>query len=79
MVMPMCSGGEHDMFEPSEWNLPTYIEGCQKAYNVTPRPNWAVMQYGGRDLSSATNIVLRFVGNNSWRLCFSTAFIQMEV
>ena len=59
MVMPMCQGGPGDMMEPESWNLTSYIENCEKEYGVTVRPDWAVIQYGGRDLSGASNIVLR--------------------
>ncbi|XP_034935448.1 lysosomal Pro-X carboxypeptidase isoform X2 [Chelonus insularis] len=57
MIMPMCSDGIHDMFEPQAWNLQEYSDFCVKAYNVTPKPYLACQTYGCNDLSTATNIV----------------------
>jgi len=63
MVMPMCSKGDiltnanGDMFEPAEWNLDDFSADCQRKYGVTPRPDWAIVEYGGRDVDSASNIV----------------------
>lgn len=57
MVMPMCSDGIHDMFEPTTWNLTEFTEGCKKRWNVTSRPNWMITQYGGKDIAAASNII----------------------
>ena len=67
MVMPMCSKGDildnvnGDMFEPAEWNLDDFSADCQRKYGVTPRPDWAIVEYGGRDVDSASNIVFRCI------------------
>ncbi len=57
MVMPIGSNGVTDFFPPQPWDLKAYIEGCQKTLKVTPRPYWAAMYYGGRELQAASNIV----------------------
>ncbi|XP_033119205.1 lysosomal Pro-X carboxypeptidase-like [Anneissia japonica] len=57
MVMPMCSDGKNDMFEPSPWNIQTYAEGCQKFWGVTPRPEWIPVHYWAKDLRAASNII----------------------
>ncbi|XP_030021078.2 lysosomal Pro-X carboxypeptidase [Manduca sexta] len=57
MVMPICTTGKNDMFEPSPWNFTQYAEVCHKKYNVYPRPNMARIEYGGAMLEAASNIV----------------------
>ncbi|CAK1544360.1 unnamed protein product [Leptosia nina] len=57
MIMPMCTTGKDDMFEPSPWNFTTYSEDCHKKYNVYPRPDSARIEYGGDRLQAASNIV----------------------
>lgn len=57
MVMPICTDGVNDMFEPSPWNLDKFSDACMKQYSVKPRPNLVCEQYGCSDLSTATNIV----------------------
>ena len=60
MVMPMCSDGVNDMFEPAAWNLTQYADKCREKWGVLPRPNWVIEQYGGKDLSAASNIIFRW-------------------
>ncbi|XP_072947836.1 lysosomal Pro-X carboxypeptidase-like [Epargyreus clarus] len=57
MVMPMCTTGKDDMFEPFRWNFTWYRDVCHKKYNVYPRENAARVLYGGGLLRSASNIV----------------------
>ncbi|KOC67366.1 Lysosomal Pro-X carboxypeptidase [Habropoda laboriosa] len=57
MVMPICSDGINDMFEPNPWNLDEYSKDCIKQYSVKPQSNLVCEQYGCKDLSTATNIV----------------------
>jgi len=58
--MPICSDGVNDMFESDPWNLTQFIADCRKQWSVVPRPRWVVEQYGGKNISSATNIIFRF-------------------
>ncbi|XP_017889844.1 lysosomal Pro-X carboxypeptidase [Ceratina calcarata] len=57
MVMPMCTNGVNDMFEPHSWNFDEYSKDCEKQFSVKPQPNLACEQYGCERLSTATNIV----------------------
>ncbi|XP_048489351.1 lysosomal Pro-X carboxypeptidase [Plutella xylostella] len=57
MVMPMCTTGEYDMFEPSPWNFTSFSEDCHKKYGVYPHPEAARIEYGGDRLQAASNIV----------------------
>ncbi|XP_020292385.1 lysosomal Pro-X carboxypeptidase [Pseudomyrmex gracilis] len=56
MVMPMCTDGVNDMFEPAEWNFKNYNDTCFKKYSVSPQPYLVCHQYGCANLSTATNI-----------------------
>lgn len=60
MVMPMCTDGVNDMFEPKAWNFDEYAKDCTKQYSVKPQPDLICQQYGCSDLSAATNIVFRY-------------------
>ena len=61
MFMPQCSTGVDDMFESMPFNYTQYAEGCQKKWGVTPRPDWAITEYGGKDIVDVTNIIFRSV------------------
>jgi len=60
MVMPICSDGVGDMFESKPWNLTQLTAECRRNWDVDPRPHWIVEQYGGKNISTASNIVFRF-------------------
>ncbi|XP_065793066.1 lysosomal Pro-X carboxypeptidase isoform X2 [Muntiacus reevesi] len=57
MVMPTCSDGVDDMFEPHSWNMKEYSDDCFKQWGVRPRPSWIPTMYGGKNISSHTNII----------------------
>ncbi|RVE54520.1 hypothetical protein evm_001005 [Chilo suppressalis] len=57
MVMPMCTYGDQDMFEPHAWNFTEYSDECYKKFNVRPLPDIARVNYGGDRLQAASNIV----------------------
>ncbi|CAG0879563.1 unnamed protein product [Darwinula stevensoni] len=57
MVMPMCSDGIHDMFEPEAWDYGQFAKNCQKLFGTVPRPYMVPIIYGGKDLKYASNIV----------------------
>jgi len=59
MVMPTCSNGVDDMFEPDPWNFTKFAAECYKTWKVVPRPRWIVEQYGGKNISAASNIIFR--------------------
>ncbi|KAL3289666.1 hypothetical protein HHI36_023073 [Cryptolaemus montrouzieri] len=57
MVMPMCSE-ENDMFETAPWDIQAVSEQCLKDFGVKPRnPSEVILQYGGKNLKYASNIV----------------------
>lgn len=60
MVMPMCQKGTTDMFEPQTWNISKFSENCMKKWKTTPQPFLAEKMYGGKDISTASNIVFRY-------------------
>uniref|UniRef100_A0A1B0CY54 Lysosomal Pro-X carboxypeptidase n=1 Tax=Lutzomyia longipalpis TaxID=7200 RepID=A0A1B0CY54_LUTLO len=58
MVMPMCSDGDKDMFEPEQWDFKKYSDDCFKKFGVRPRSEFEMItRYGGYQIDSATNIV----------------------
>lgn len=57
MVMPFCTNGITDMFQPSSWNFTKYSLTCYEAWKVYPRKNWIKTYYGGKNIESASNIV----------------------
>lgn len=57
IVMPFCTNGIDDMFEPHLWNLTEYSDDCLRQWGVTPRPSWITTMYGGKNISSHSNIV----------------------
>lgn len=66
MVMPMCTDGIQDMFEPEEWNFQAYSEGCYSMFGVRPRVDWAGTVYGGKDIASHSNIIFSNGGLDPW-------------
>lgn len=60
MVMPLCTNGITDMFEPSTWSEEKFSESCYKAFKVRPQINRVCKIYGCSDLSAASNIVFRY-------------------
>ena len=66
MVMPMCTDGKTDMFEPSPWNYAEFAAGCKARWNVVTRPDWALVNYGGKNLQDVTNIIFRQVSVSSY-------------
>lgn len=57
IVMPFCTNGIDDMFEPHLWNLKEFSDDCFKQWGVRPRPSWITTMYGGKNISSHSNIV----------------------
>ncbi|CAI9587945.1 unnamed protein product [Staurois parvus] len=57
MVMPICPDGVGDMFEPQKWNFDVYSDDCFKQWGVRPREKWITTMYGGKNISSASNII----------------------
>lgn len=66
MVMPMCTDGVQDMFEPEEWNLQAFSDECNAIFGVRPRADWAGTVYGGKDIASQSNIIFSNGGLDPW-------------
>lgn len=66
MVMPMCTDGVQDMFEPEEWNFQAFSDECNAMFGVRPRPEWAGTVFGGKDIASHSNIIFSNGGLDPW-------------
>jgi lysosomal Pro-X carboxypeptidase len=67
MVMPMSQDGTTDMFWDAPWNVDDYIKGCEATWGVTPRPYWAQISFGGKQLQAASNIFFSSGELDPWR------------
>ncbi|XP_037232844.1 lysosomal Pro-X carboxypeptidase isoform X1 [Falco biarmicus] len=66
MVMPMCTDGVNDMFEPQKWDFDAFSDQCYRFWGVRPRPSWILSMYGGKNISSYSNIVFSNGGLDPW-------------
>ncbi|KYQ50108.1 Lysosomal Pro-X carboxypeptidase [Trachymyrmex zeteki] len=57
MVMPICTDGINDMFEPVKWSIADYNNTCFKRYSVSPQPYLVCEQYSCKNFNSASNII----------------------
>ncbi|XP_044272767.1 lysosomal Pro-X carboxypeptidase-like [Tribolium madens] len=57
MIMPMCSI-DGDMFENNPWDYGKYASQCLEKWGVNQtHPELPVLEYGGKDIKAASNIV----------------------
>ncbi|XP_009100981.2 lysosomal Pro-X carboxypeptidase [Serinus canaria] len=66
MVMPLCTDGVHDMFEPQKWDFDALSEECYRMWGVRPRLSWILSMYGGKNISSHSNIIFSNGGLDPW-------------
>ncbi|NWS53083.1 PCP carboxypeptidase, partial [Chunga burmeisteri] len=66
MVMRLCTDGVNDMFEPLEWDYDSFSEECYRMWGVRPRPSWVLSMYGGKNISSHSNIIFSNGGLDPW-------------
>ncbi|XP_013868231.1 lysosomal Pro-X carboxypeptidase [Austrofundulus limnaeus] len=66
MVMPMCTDGVQDMFEPEEWNFQNFSDECNAVFGIRPRADWADTVYGGKKIASHSNIIFSNGGLDPW-------------
>ncbi|XP_028756887.1 lysosomal Pro-X carboxypeptidase [Neltuma alba] len=59
MVIPIGLGND-TMFQPSPFDLKSYVRDCKMKYGVAPRPHWITTYYGGHDIK----LVLQRFGSN---------------
>lgn len=64
--MPICADGVTDMFEKMDFNLTAISQRCLTQYNVAPDPRLAVREWGGKDLSAASNIIFSNGDRDPW-------------
>jgi len=57
LVLPSCSNGVDDMFFEDPFDYPGYVEYCNEAYNITPRPFMLEMLYGAKKLDQFSKII----------------------
>src|SRR5690554_7130746 len=57
LMMPMSTNGKTDMFWEQPWSTEDNVKWCQEMFGITPRLNWAAIEYGGKKLHYASNIV----------------------
>ncbi|XP_033743096.1 lysosomal Pro-X carboxypeptidase-like [Pecten maximus] len=57
MVMPSCSNGVTDMFEPTTYNFSLVSDACFKQFKIRPRKSWVITEYLGKNLKTASNII----------------------
>ena len=67
MFMPASRDGLHDMFFPQPFDFGYQIDNCQKTWGVTPRPYWVTVNFGGKDISSFSNIIFSNGEYDPWR------------
>ncbi|KAK7503717.1 hypothetical protein BaRGS_00004840 [Batillaria attramentaria] len=56
MVMPTCSNNSN-MFYNIPWDFKDYAAQCKADSGVEPRENWISLQYWGKNIKSASNII----------------------
>ncbi|KAG8431555.1 hypothetical protein GDO86_018247 [Hymenochirus boettgeri] len=66
MVMPFCSDGVTDMFEAQTWDFQAYSDECYKQWGVRPRSSWITTVYGGKNITSHSNILFSNGGLDPW-------------
>lgn len=54
---PFGKDGKRDMFWSEPFDEKATVEGCQETWGIKPRTLWATIQWGGKRLESASNIV----------------------
>jgi lysosomal Pro-X carboxypeptidase len=66
MVLPVCSNGVTDMFEDNPWNVSALTETCLKNWKVSPELYKAEYMYGGKNISTASNIIFSNGDRDPW-------------
>lgn len=67
MVMPICSDGVNDMFEPSAFDLATVASTCKRSWGVETQVDKIRIEYGlDKSLLTATNIIFSSCSRDPW-------------
>jgi hypothetical protein len=67
-MIPQSQNGVQDMFFPFEFTYQKAAKYCKEEWNVTTRPFWAAIQYGGWNIQT-TNIVFSNGLLDPWSAC----------
>jgi len=67
-IFMICCGtnGVTDMFWEEPFNVEEGIKSCQESLGVTPREYWFTVNFGGRNIKSASNIVFSNGNMDPW-------------
>lgn len=74
-VMPICSDGKDDFFEPDPFNLTEVEIDCKNFFNVSIDPYKVRMEYSLHDLRAATNVVFSNGDRDPWSCMFNLFII----
>lgn len=66
LVMPECTNGVDDMFEPKQWDLRRLAKTCQRRFGVTPDPTRLKLLYGGSDIRGVDNVIFTNNMRDPW-------------
>lgn len=60
MVMPLGANTNESIFPASTWSLSERVDACKYFYNIEPRSNWILTEFGGQDIKL---VLKRFASN----------------
>lgn len=66
MVMPICSDGVNDMFEPQPFNVSQFVKDCKRKWGVETQVNKIRTLYGDKNLASSSNIIFSSCSRDPW-------------
>jgi len=65
--MPSSRDGIRDMFFPQPFDYGFAIENCNATWGVEPRPYWVTVNFGGKQISSYSNIIFSNGEYDPWK------------
>lgn len=66
LVMPECTNGVDDMFEPKQWDIRRLAKTCQRRFGVTPDPTRLKLLYGGSSIRGIDNVIFTNNMRDPW-------------
>lgn len=66
MVMPICSDGINDMFDPQPFNLSSFVADCKQRWGVKTQVNKIRTLYGDKNMGSVSNIIFSSCSRDPW-------------
>ncbi|GKV31869.1 hypothetical protein SLEP1_g40527 [Rubroshorea leprosula] len=58
--MPTGANTEESIFPASNWSYADRVSTCKLLFDIQPRPNWILTEFGGHDIE----VVLKRFGSN---------------